>query len=179
MTATTRLTCRCGRVHIEVEREPLLTAECHCNSCREAGRRLEAVGIEPPMLEPDGGTPFVLYRKDRVRFTQGVELLREFRLTTASSTRRVVAGCCNTPLFLEFKGGHWLSIYAGLWPQDRQPPLQLRTMLGDRTDKPVFTDGVPSGTWPTMKFYALLLGAWIAMGFRVPDVPVSGGTIDA
>lgn len=179
MTGITHLACRCGKVHIDVEHAPLLTAECHCNSCREAGTRLEAVGIEPPMLQPDGGTRFVLYRKDRVRFTQGVEQLKEFRLKADSPSRRVVAGCCNTPLFLEFKGGHWLSIYGGLWPQGRQPPLQVRTMLGDRADRPVFNDGVASGTWPTMKFYALLLGAWIAMGFRVPAVPVSGGKIDA
>lgn len=179
MTGIKQLACRCGKVHLEVEHDPLLSAECHCTSCRTAGTRLEAVGVAPPMLQPNGGTHFVLYRKDRVQFTAGAEHLKEFRLKADSPTRRVVAGCCNTPLFLEFKGGHWLSIYAALWPKNELPPLQIRTMVGDREDKPVFTDGVPSGTWPTMKFYALLLGSWIAMGFRVPAVPVSGGTIDA
>jgi hypothetical protein len=179
MNRITQLTCHCGKVHIEVERAPLLSAECHCNSCRAAGTRLEAVPVNPRMVEPNGGTRFVLYRKDRVRFTAGLDQLKEFRLKPDSPTRRVIAGCCNTPLFLEFKGGHWLSLYAGLWPADHLPPLDVRTMLGDRQDKPVFDDGVPSGTWPTAKFYALLLSSWIAMGFRVPKIPVTGGEINA
>lgn len=179
MTQPIRLACRCGKVHLALEGAPIITAECHCNSCRAASTRLEAVGVNPRMAEPNGGTRFVLYRKDRVRFTEALDQFKEFRLKPESPTRRVIAGCCNTPLFLEFKGGHWLSLYAGLWPADHRPPPDLRTMLGDRKDKPVFDDGVPSGAWATAKFYALLLGSWIAMGFRVPKIPVTGGEINA
>jgi hypothetical protein len=179
MTKQIRLTCRCGKVHIDVERAPLLSAECHCNSCRAAGQRLQAVPVEPGTVSANGGTRFEVYRKDRVRFVEGLDQFKEFRLKPDAPSRRVIAGCCNTPLFLEFKGGHWLSMYAGLWPQDQLRPLDVRTMLGDREDKPVFDDGVPAGAWPTAKFYALLLGSWIAMGFRVPKVPVTGGEINA
>lgn len=178
MTEPTRLTCRCGKVHIALRAEPIITAECHCRSCREASRRLEALPGGVRVAEDNDGTRVVLYRKDREEVTQGSGHMREFRLTPESTTRRIVAGCCNTPLFLEFKGGHWLSLYANLWPDGTQPPLDLRTVLGDRIDRRPLDDRVPSGAWPTTKIYAKLLGAWIAMGFKAPDIAVTGGRID-
>jgi hypothetical protein len=175
MTQDFQLACACGKVHLEVERTPIISTECHCNSCREAGARLDKLPVSHSILEPNGGTHFVLYRKDRIRFTQGADLLREFRLTPTSKTRRVVAGCCNTPVFLEFEGGHWLSLYAGLWPEGSLPPLELRTMTGDRRPEGVALDGdVPSGALQTARFYAKLLGAWIAMGFKSPKISVNG-----
>ena len=178
MTQMTRLNCRCGKVHLELDRTPIITAECHCNSCRQAAGRLEGLPGAAPILEDNGGTRFVLYRKDRVRIVEGAELLKEFRLSPDAGTQRVIAGCCNTPVFLEFKGGHWLSIYETLWPSDKAPPIELRTMTGDRDSTALLPGDVPSGSWPTMKFYARLLGAWIAMGFKVPTVVVAGGKID-
>lgn len=179
MTGITKLACRCGKVHLEVERKPIIAAECHCSSCREAGRRLRALPVTPAMLAENGGTRFVCYRKDRVRFTQGAELLREFRLKPDSPTRRVIAGCCNTPVFLEFQSGHWLSLYAGLWPEGTVPGMEIRTMTGDRADGVALDGAVPSGTWPTARFYARLLCAWIAMGFKVPKIAVTGGEVHA
>lgn len=179
MTEPTRLACRCGKVHLELRAEPIITTECHCRSCREASRRLGALPHGMRVAEDNDGTRFVLYRKDRARVTDGAAELKEFRLTPASTTRRIVAGCCNTPLFLEFKGGHWLSVYASLWPEGARPPLDLRTVTGDRSDSRPLAGAVPSGAWPTTKFYARLLGAWIAMGFRAPNIAVPGGRIDA
>lgn len=178
MTEATHLTCRCGKVHIELRADPIITAECHCKSCREASRRLEAMPDGARVAEDNDGTRFVLYRKDRASVTEGAEHLKEFRLTEKSTTRRIVAGCCNTPVFLEFKGGHWLSVYANLWPDGTQPPLELRTVIGDRSDGRPLDGAVPSGAWPTAKFYARLLGAWIAMGFKAPVIAVTGGKID-
>lgn len=170
---TTELACACGKVRLAVEKSPITSAECHCNSCREAGARLASLPLARPALAPNGGTPFVVYRKDRVRILAGSDLLGEFRLTPKSTTRRVVATCCNTPVFLEFKGSHWLSLYGSLWPEGTMPALQLRTMVGDRkADAPLAGD-LPSGFWPTAGFYAELLGAWIAMGFRSPQVAVT------
>jgi len=175
MTPGFQLACDCGGVHLEVDRTPIISTECHCNSCREAGDRLGKLSVSHPVLEANGGTHFVLYRKDRIRFNHGTELLREFRLTPTSKTRRVVASCCNTPVFLEFEGGHWLSFYAGLWPEGTLPPLELRTMTGDRPPESEALDGdVPSGALQTAKFYARLLGAWIAMGFKSPKIAVDG-----
>lgn len=179
MTQNVRLACSCGKVHIEVEKEPIVSTECHCNSCRTAGARFQALGAGPAVLAENGGTRFVLYRKDRVRFREGTEHLREFRLKPTAGTRRVVATCCNTPVFLEFENGHWLSLYAGLWPDDALPRLDLRTMTGDRADPAALSGDVPSGTMATVSFYARLLTAWIAMGFRSPKITVVKGEIHA
>lgn len=175
---TTRLSCTCGAVHIEVEKKPIISAECHCASCREAAARLATLPAAPPVTSPNGGVRFVLYRKDRVRIVEGGEQLRQFRLKPSSGTRRIVAACCNTPAFLEFEAGHWLSIYSGLWPQNALPPIDIRTMTGDLPDAAALDQTVPSGAWHTAGFYARLLGAWIAMGFRSPKLTVTGA-IDA
>lgn len=178
MTQPTRLFCTCGRLRLEVEREPIIRTECHCNSCRAAANRLTVLPVSPLMLEEDGGTRFVLYRKDRVRFAAGADLLRPFRLSPDAGTRRVVAGCCNTPVFLEFEGGHWLSLYARLWPEGAPGP-ELRTMTGDRADAAPLPGDIPAGRWHTARFYARLLAAWIAMGFRSPKITIGGQDIHA
>ncbi|MBX3577664.1 MAG: hypothetical protein KF723_10660 [Rhizobiaceae bacterium] len=168
----TRLTCACGTVHIDVEKAPIITTECHCASCRKAGERMAALPGGRDPRQPNGGTRFVLYRKDRARIEAGRSMLRAVRLTPDATTRRVVAACCNTPLFLEFKGGHWLSLYAGLWPVDSVPPTEIRTMT---TGQDAALDGsVRSGARATAAFYARLLVAWVAMGFRSPEITVNG-----
>jgi hypothetical protein len=171
-TPATRLTCACGQLHLEVTGAPIVRAECHCNSCREAGARMRALPAAPTFQEADGSTRFVLYRKDRVRFLQGAERLAAFRLKPESPTRRAVATCCNTPVFLEFKGGHWLSFYPCLWPAGSLPPPQLRTMTSDLPKGTALSGDVPSGTLHTLGFFAKLFGAWAAMGFRAPKVEV-------
>ena len=174
MTQITALACACGQVQLEALRAPIISTECHCNSCRTAGVRLEAAHAARPVLEANGGTRFVLYRKDRIRLLRGAELLKEFRLTPKSPTRRVVASCCNTPVFLEFESGHWLSLYSALWPRGTQPPLDLRTMTSDLPDRAGLADDVPSGKRQTALFYAKLLRAWIAMGFKSPKIGIHG-----
>lgn len=171
------LSCACGGVRLEVRGAPIITTECHCNSCREAGARLSVLPGVPEIVTANGGTPFVLYRKDRAEVTRGAEHLKAFRLKLDAKTRRVVASCCNTPAFLEFKGGHWMSIYHTLWPVGTMPAIEIRTMTGD-TDGARLDDRIPSGARQTAGFYARLLIAWAAMGFRSPDVPVAG-EIDA
>jgi hypothetical protein len=47
MTASTRLSCTCGKVQIEVTGAPILTAECCCNSCRAGGDRIEQLPGAP------------------------------------------------------------------------------------------------------------------------------------
>jgi hypothetical protein len=178
MTHVTELACACRRVRLEAEREPIIAAECHCDSCRVAGARLATLRGAARVLEPNGGTRFVLYRKDRIRFLEGDGLLKEHRLTPRSSTRRVIATCCNTPVFLEFKGGHWLSLYAGLWPEGTQPPMALRTMTSDLAPGTALDDDIPNARRQSFSFFAKLFGAWVAMGFRNPKLDiVQGGAI--
>lgn len=179
MSEITPLACRCGAVRLEVAKAPMIAAECYCDSCRSAGARLSTLPGAMPLLNDKGGTPYEMYRKDRVRFVAGAGLLRAFRLTPSSPTRRVVASCCNTPMFAEFQNGHWLSLYAALWPESSRPPMQLRTMTSDLPPGVVLDDRLPNARHQTFAFFAALLGAWVAMGFKVPKLEIIEGGIDA
>jgi hypothetical protein len=116
----------------------------------------------------------VLYRKDRIHFVQGSELLKEHRLKSQSPTRRVVATCCNTPMFMDFTKGHWLSLYSCLWKAEAMPHIEMRTMTMDALDGAKLSDDVPNPKTHTVSFFVKLLGAWVAMGFKVPRVAVDG-----
>ncbi len=151
MTQTTLITCACGQVHLEVEEAPIVSAECHCNSCRQAGAKLQSLPGAPSFLETNGGTRFVLYRKDRVHFTKGDELLKEFRLTPKSKTRRVVATCLQHAGVSRLPERPLLSLYACLWPQDKLPPLDLRTMTSDLPDSSVLSDNLPNAKWQSSR----------------------------
>lgn len=170
----TMIGCTCGKVQLEVSSAPMMSVECCCNSCRQAGARLEKLPGAKPVVHANGATPFVFHRKDRVRIVRGADHLKEFRLTPQAGTRRVVASCCNTPVFLEFKGGHWLSLYAGLWPKGTLPPLELRTMTGDLPDASVLPNDVPNLKQQSLVFFWRLFRAWAAMGFRSPKITVNG-----
>jgi hypothetical protein len=163
------MTCRCGAVAFEATGEPIVTAACYCASCREAGGRIEQLPDAAPVLEPDGSTNFVLQRKDRIRCTKGGERLEDHRLTPDAPTRRVVATCCNSAMFLEFTKGHWLSLYRNRMGEGA-PPLEMRVMTRDRREGVQLPGDVPSYATHSGKFMWRLLSAWAAMGFRVPAV---------
>ena len=167
MTVTTR-GCACGTVQLELSGVPIVVAQCHCTSCRTAAQRLAQLPGSPVAGGAPDGVDYVLYRKDRLRITHGRAALRHFRLGPQRKTRRVIASCCNSPMLVEFDGGHWASLYGSLWPAGTLPALDLHTMTGDRLETRPLDDGVPAGRWATTKFFATLLGAWIAMGFRQP-----------
>ena len=171
--------CSCGQCEMVLSGEPIVTAICYCTSCRTAGRRFEALPGGRPVLAEDGGTPFVLQRKDRAACTRGAELLKEHRLKPSSPTRRVVATCCNSPMFLEFSGGHWLSVYRDRLDAAERPPVEMRTMIADRPAGVEFTDALPSYRKQSGGFMWRLLVAWVAMGFRAPKLDYVKGTLDA
>jgi len=173
------LTCTCGQVAMEVQGRPIVSAECLCTDCQNAGAFLQSLPGAPPTLDQKGATRFVLYRKDKVRCEKGQDCLREHRLSKNSKTRRVVAICCNTPMFLEFTNGHWLSIYGGLWPAASLPALEIRTMARDRPGGVELPDDVPNPSTHTFFFYAKLFRAWAAMRFRTPRVDFVNGDLDA
>lgn len=174
MAPNTKLSCRCGQVRVQISGRPLIVTECHCNSCREAATRLSSLPGAPRFTSTNGGTPSVLYRKDRVDIVEGAEQLKAFKLNPNSKTRRVVATCCNTPVFLEFQGGHWIDLFSPLWPEGEMPAVEIRTMTSDLTDPSVLDNRAPSGWLTTARFYAKLLVAWAAMGFRSPEIEVDG-----
>ncbi len=174
MADTAHIGCACGQTSLEVEGPPIASVECCCTSCREAAGRLQTLEGAPRTLTDYGTTPFVMYRKDRVRFLSGINNLAGFRLSPEASSTRVIATCCNTPVYLVFKGGHWLSLYGGLWPAGTMPAPTMRTMASDLPEGATLPDDIPNAKSQSLGFFAKLFGAWVAMGFRNPKTPNTG-----
>ena len=174
MTESRSLSCACGAVRIDVVGASIVSSECCCDSCRKASERIEALPGAPNVLEPHGAVRYELYRKDRVTFVSGQAQMREFRVSPESPTRRVVAACCSTPLFMEFQNGHWLSMFGVLWPTGTLPALQLRTMASDLSDPTALPADVPNLKTHNGAFMFKLLRAWASMGFRAPKITVAG-----
>lgn len=157
---------------------PIVATACYCESCRKAGELFEALPGASPVLNDDGSTDFVLFRKDRLDCVHGSDRLREHRRTPASKTRRIVATCCNTPMFLEFTGGHWLTLYRQRLNQQDRPPVQMRVMTRDRLPGVTIADDLPSYAGHSGKFMLKLIAAWAAMRFRTPGVDYVKGELD-
>jgi hypothetical protein len=161
--------CRCGKVELQIVGAPILRGICYCASCQEAGRRHQAVSGADPVLARDGGTDYVLYRKDRVRCVKGGDLLEERRLKPGSPTRRMVARCCKTAMFLDVTKGHWLTVYRGRLPNNIAPAT-MRMMTAQRPASVTLPDDMTNYPGLSGKFMLKLLSAWMAMGFRRPAV---------
>jgi hypothetical protein len=174
----TNLLCNCGEVTLSVIGRPIISAECLCSDCQKAAKYLEQLDGSPRILDQNSATSFILYRKDRVKFNTGEDLLKEYYLESVSSTRRVIARCCNTPVFLEFSGGHWLSIYGLLWPKENLPDLEIRTMTRSKPLGTVLSDDVPNPKTHTLSFYFKLFKAWVAMGLKTPKINFVVGKIN-
>ena len=112
----------------------------------EGGRsvQIEALPNAGTVRDPDGGTAYILYRKDRIECSKGAELLRSYKLKDTSVTNRVVATCCNSAVFVNFdRGPHWVSAYRARF-HGELPPLQLRICTKFKPDGVVLPDDVPS-----------------------------------
>ena len=92
---------------------------------------------------------------------------QEHRLKHESPTRRMVASCCNSALFLDFTKGHWISLFGHRLP-DGPPPPEMRVMTAHRGAEAQVPDDVPNYTKYSGRFMWKLLRAWAAMGFRTP-----------
>jgi len=161
--------CKCNGVKIELTGSPILASVCHCVDCQRGSAQLEHLPGAPKILDRWGGTPYVLYRKDRIRLLQGRELLVEQRIEEEKNTRRIVASCCNSPVLLDFEPGHWVSIYQQRFdtpiPSARMR-VQTRFMAsGDLPD-----DGLPLHQGFPFGMIARLLAAWITAGFKRPKL---------
>lgn len=174
MPDMTPLQCMCGQTQLEVQGPPITSVECCCTSCRDAGIRMRKLDGARPVLTEYNATPFVMYRKDRVRFLAGTDILASFRLKPNSSSERVIATCCNTPVYLDFKHGHWLSLYGLLWPEGTMPPAKMRTMASDLPEDVTLPGDILNAKKQSLGFFAKLFVAWIAMGFRNPKTPETG-----
>ena len=162
-------TCQCGKVVLEAVSAPVAVVACYCTSCREAGQAFEKMPSAPQVLDKDGGTPIILYRKDRITCVQGCEQLRECRLKPNSPTRRVFAACCNSAMFMDFTKGHWLSLYRRRFGAGA-PPVAMRVMTSERRGDVALDEDVPNYPGRPGSLMWKLVAAWAAMGFRKPDM---------
>ncbi len=161
--------CQCGETTIELTGDPIQSVICFCESCRTAGHGFERDLGAPRTVNADGGVDYCLYRKDRVKIAQGAHHLKEYRLKPESPTRRVVAGCCGSPMFLDFTSGHWLTIFRDRLPGTAAYP-RIRIMTKDRPEGPALPNDMPTYASMPPRFLIKLLAAWAAMGFRRPKV---------
>ena len=157
-------TCACGTVRCEAVDAPIVSAVCYCSDCREGGRRIEALPGARPVLDADGGASYLTYRDDRFRCVSGAEMLVAHRLGDRAPTRRMVASCCNSGMFLKFEPGFWISSYRLRYSGDL-PPIEMRNQTRDRSAKTIISSDAPSFSRYPMRLFAKLIRARIAMLF--------------
>ncbi len=162
------IACRCGAVELTLVGDPIMVNICHCDECQRGSAQLEALPGAPKILDAFGGSPYVLYRKDRVTVSKGAGLLAYHRIEGEVKTKRATASCCGSPLFMDFEPGHWLPIYQQRFT-DPVPKAQIhiQTRFLPAGKKP--DDGLPlfKGFPPRMIFK--LIKAKIAMGKWKPE----------
>ena len=163
--STLAFACACGQVQFETAGDPIITTACHCDDCQAGGQQLEALPGAPAVLDTWGGTAYLLYRKDRVRCARGIEHLRRLKLRDRSPTNRVVAGCCNTPMLVDFDSGpHWISVYRDrLGPA--APPLGSRVQVKFAPPDSPLPPDLPSYAGYPLSFVGKMIAARIAMLF--------------
>jgi hypothetical protein len=166
MALTTRYAaCACGQVRCRSLGEPILSAVCYCDDCQRGAEQIEALPGAAAFREADGGTPYLTWRDDRFACVEGAGFLTDYRINDGAPTRRVVASCCNSAIYLKFGPGHWISAYRMRFDGD-PPPLEMRTQTRFRhSDMPLPAD-MPSYTGFPLALFAKLMGARIAMFFR-------------
>lgn len=111
----------------------------------------------------------VLWRKDQVRCVRGCDQLTAYRLTPEAPSRRMVASCCETPMFGDFTRGFWILIYRARVVD--APAPSMRVMTSDAPNGSAFpNDGLQRYRSRPSKFVVKLLTTWLAMGLRSPKL---------
>ena len=168
MTQSTKINrkvnCKCGNVELETTGEPIVSAACYCDDCQQAVAKLERLPNAPAVLDKAGGTEFLLFRKDRMKCTEGEQYLSDHKLKAESPTRRVVASCCNSFMFLDFQKGHWFSICRSRF-EGNTPPPQMRIQTRFKPEGVDIPQDAPVYSRFPVGFIAKLLLARAAMLF--------------
>lgn len=153
--------CACGSVEIEGLGRPIATVACYCDDCHTARCEIEALPSAVPIADSDGGTGYIVFRKDRVRCTRGTHHLKAFKIRAESPTSRYVATCCNSAVMLGFDDGKWwIDLYRSRVVGDT-PLLQMRVCRKPAPDRSADSDSVPSFPSYPARFIARLLWAKI------------------
>jgi hypothetical protein len=162
---TMTASCACGSVELEAAGAPIASVVCYCDDCQEGARRIEALPGAAAVLDPGGGSAYIVYRSDRFRCAKGAEQLKSYKVKDSSPTKRVVAACCNSAMYLGFDDSkHWVSAYRARFHGDL-PPLQIRVCTKFAGEDVKALDDVPNHPGFAPGFMLKLLGARVAMLF--------------
>ncbi|MEQ8741846.1 hypothetical protein [Parasphingorhabdus sp.] len=156
--------CQCGKVRCQGVGRPILSGVCYCDDCQTGAAMLEDLDGAVKVREADGGTHYLTYRDDRFSCVEGADLLRPYENSPNAPTRRMVASCCNTAMFLKFSKGHWTSAYARRFKGD-VPPVEMRTQTQFRNSSFPLPDDAPSYRTFGAKLFWRLITSRIAMIF--------------
>ena len=102
------------------------------------------------------------YRDDRFSCSAGEDLLVGYEIKERAPTRRMVASCCNSAMFLKYKPGFWISAYRARFEGDL-PPIEMRTQIEHRradTDPP---SDAPCYRGFPMRLFAKIIAARVSM----------------
>ncbi len=160
-----RAACSCGRVELATSGAPIVASVCYCDDCLSGARQIEALPGAAPVADADGGTSYLLFRKDRFTCVRGGDLLDPVKLTAGSASSRMVARCCNTGMYLGFDDSrHWVSAYRARFI-GALPPVAMRMCTKfRRSDMPLPADAPASASY-SPRLIAKLVGARLAMLF--------------
>ena len=142
-------TCQCGKVQCQGVGRPIVSSVCYCDDCQAGAAMLEALDT---------------YRDDRFDCVKGTNLLRAYQNSPDAPTRRMVASCCNTAMFLKYAKGHWTSSYAKRFQGD-VPPIEMRTQMQFRNSSLPLPDDAPSYRTFGFRLFWRLFTSRIAMIF--------------
>lgn len=157
--------CVCGRVRLQGFGRPISCLICYCDDCQAAGRAIESLPGAATALQPDAGTELIVYHRDRLRCVAGAELMQPLRLRESSPTRRMVATCCNTAMYVGFDDGKF---WVDLWRSrvlGHAPPAEWRVCVRFRPESPMPAD-LPSFPGYPFRFVARLLLNRLTTGLR-------------
>jgi len=155
--------CACGRVQCEAIGAPIVSLVCYCDDCQEGARQIEALPNAASFRDADGGTPLLTYRDDRFRCSSGENLLVGYKIKESAPTRRMVASCCNSAMFLKYAPGFWISAYRARFNGDDLPPLEMRDQIEHRRADTDLPRDVPCYRGFPMRLYAKVISARVAM----------------
>ena len=160
--------CRCGAVEIGAWSDPILVTACYSDDCQAASERLAASGNSAPLAGADGGTEFMVFRRDRIACVRGAESLHAMRLRDATKTRRMIAGCCTTPMYVGFDDKRpWVSaLRAGFGAG--APPVEMRICTRFRRPEHKAEDGVPEHPGYPAAMILRVVAVWPRMLFSRP-----------
>ena len=158
--------CSCGAVVLALRGAPIGSIACYCDTCQEGSSRIEALPHATAVRERDGGTEYVLYRKDRVAYAKGQELVKGYKLDQSPKTNRVVATCCNSAMMMCFDDArHWIPIYRARFGANA-PAIQMRICTSYLPAGEVLPNDIPSYRNYSGGFMVKLLSSRVAMLFR-------------